>query len=299
MILRTDLAVEAVQSAAAGLPKGVSREEIPRGDTSVSRITIETEEGAQALQKPVGRYVTVELPSFSEASASIDGRVEAVAEELARLLPKDGEILVAGLGNASITPDALGPKTAQKIFATRHIQGELARAAGLDGLRAVSVVAPGVLGQTGIETGELLCGILERTRPAAVIAVDALASRSLSRLGCTVQLSDTGISPGAGVGNHRMQLNRSTLGIPVIAAGVPTVVDALTVAVDAAMQAGASEEDAEALRAQVEPRGASMVVTPREIDLLIDRAAHLLALAINMALQPTLSPEDILSLTAN
>ena len=298
MILRTDLAVEAVQSIRSGLPEGVTSEEITHGDVTVSRIAIETEKGAAALQKPIGRYTTVELPSFSEASADLDHRVDAVAAELARLLPKDGEVLVAGLGNSSITPDALGPKTVQKIFATRHIQGEFARAAGLDGLRAVSAVAPGVLGQTGIETGELLCGIIERTRPAAVIAVDALASRSLSRLGCTVQLSDSGISPGAGVGNHRMQLNRDTLGIPVIAAGVPTVVDALTVAAEAAMQAGASEEDVEALRAQVEPRGASMVVTPREIDLLIDRAAHLLALAINMALQPTLSPEELLSLVS-
>lgn len=298
MILRTDLAVEALQNTAPDVPKGVLNETFSRGRASVNRITIETEEGSRSLQKPVGRYITVELPSFSEASSDTDDQVDAVAQELSRLLPKQGEVLVAGLGNSSITPDALGPKTAHKIFATRHIQGELARSAGLDGLRPVSVVAPGVLGQTGIETAELLCGIIERTRPAAVIAVDALASRSLSRLGCTVQLSDTGISPGAGVGNHRMQLNRSTLGIPVIAAGVPTVVDALTVAADAAMQAGASERDVEMLRSQVEPRGASMVVTPREIDLLIDRAAHVMALAINMALQPTLSPEDILSLVS-
>lgn len=297
MIFRTDLAVEALKEQVPGLPEGILNEEFQSGSASISRITIQNDKGAKALGKPIGQYITVEMPPFSESSNDIDDRIEAVAKELSRLLPPEGEVLVAGLGNSSITPDALGPKTARKVLATRHIQGEFARASGLDHLRSVSVVAPGVLGQTGIETGELLCGILEKTRPAAVIAVDALASRSLDRLGCTVQLSNTGISPGAGVGNHRMKLNQETLGIPVIAAGVPTVVDALTVAADAAAGAGASEEDLQALRGQIEPRGEAMMVTPREIDLLIDHAAHLMALAINMALQPTLSPEDILSLT--
>ena len=152
MILRTDLAIESIRDDASGMPDGIKKEEFSRGSAMVSRITIETEEGAKALQKPAGRYITIDLPSFSESSTEIDDQVQAVVSELSRLIPGQGEILVAGLGNSSITPDALGPKTAQKVFATRHIQGELARAAGLQSLRPVSVVAPGVLGQTGIET---------------------------------------------------------------------------------------------------------------------------------------------------
>ena len=174
-----------------------------------------------------------------------------------------------------------------------HIRGEIARAAGLEGLRPVAVLAPGVLGQTGIETGELLAAAVEQGKPAAVIAIDALASRSLSRLGCTVQLADTGISPGSGVGNKRKELSRETLGVPVIAMGVPTVVDAMTLAADLL-----GEEDAHRLLTKVQPDGRAMMVTPREIDMLIDRAAFLCSLAVNTALQPTLSPDDILALVS-
>ena len=159
-------------------------------------------------------------------------RIQTAAKEIRSLLPEKGLVLVAGLGNSDITPDDLGPRTANMILATRHISEELARAVGLIGLRPVAVLAPGVLGQTGIETGELLYSIVQRLSPAALIVVDALASRRLDRLGCTLQISDTGISPGSGVGNARPHISRETMGVPVISMGVPTVVDAATLAAD-------------------------------------------------------------------
>ena len=199
-----------------------------------------------------------------------------------------------GLGNDNITPDALGPRTIDKIRATRHISAELAKSVGLEGLRMVSALAPGVLGQTGIETGEIIMGVSKSVKPSAVITVDALASRRLSRLGCTVQIADTGVTPGSGVGNARAQINEQTLGVPVIAVGVPTVVDAATLANDLL---GDNEEDKD-LFSKLDGQGADMIVTPREIDLMIDRAAKLLALAINSALQPTLTVEDIMAMTS-
>lgn len=290
MEFRTDLALENKEELGGNVPRGVTVDELSIGLAKITRIRVENEEGAAALSRPKGNYITIEVPPFSDTAGEIDERLTAVSTELAKLLPEEGEILVAGLGNSDITPDALGPKAAARVLATRHISGELARSAGLGDLRKVSVVSPGVLGQTGIETGELLAGIAEKTHPAAVIAVDALASRRLSRLGCTIQISDTGISPGSGVGNHRQEISRKTLGVPVIAVGVPTVVDAATLVCDLA---GATDEERSRLKAAVEPRGASMVVTPREIDLLIDRAADMVSLGINQALHPHILPEDM------
>ena len=295
MMFRTDLAVECRELAGKSLPAGVSYHEEIREDIKTISMHIQDDQGSHALGKPKGHYITVETPPFSEAGEDIDARLTAVSQALSSLLPKDGCILVVGLGNSAITPDALGPRTASRILATRHLKGEFVRAAGLDGLRSVAVLSPGVLGQTGMETGELLAGIVQHIHPSAVIAVDALASRSLDRLGCTVQLSDTGITPGAGVGNRRALINQESLGVPVIAMGVPTVVDALTLAADLTHP---MPDDEPTIRKKIEPQGRGMVVTPKEIDLLIDRAAFLLSLSNNAALQPTLSPQDLLSLVS-
>ena len=210
------------------------------------------------------------------------------------MLPKEGTILIAGIGNETITPDALGPKSADNILATRHITGELKRSLGLSGLRSVAVLAPGVLGQTGIETGELIKSVVESIKPSAVIVIDALASRSLSRLGCTIQISDAGISPGSGVGNHRLSLNKETMGIPVIGIGVPTVVDAQTLALELIPEAKLSYQQ----KGLVSPRGEQMIVTPREIDLLIERASRLVGMSLNCALHKGLSVEDFCLLLA-
>lgn len=290
---RTDLAVEERELLGEDI-KGVrySKEEIE--GLPIERLHIGTQRAGQLLKKPVGTYITVELPPLTDSIRDTDSRVKTLSEEIRRLLPVNGLVLIAGLGNVEITPDALGPKAASKVLATRHIQGEIARSTGLDKLRAVAVVNTGVTGQTGIETGELLQGVIKNIRPSAVIAVDALASRRLERLGCTVQISDTGIAPGAGVGNRRIRIDQDTMGVPVIAVGVPTVVDALTLAFD--LLDISDEKEGRELSDAVSPQGRSMVVTPKEIDLLIDRAAHLISLAINMALQTDIDTEDLLNL---
>ena len=238
---------------------------------------------------PQGRYITVEVPAFRRNALEPDETADVIADELRALLPQEGAVLVAGLGNSEITPDALGPKFASQVLATRHISRELAESAGLGDLRPVVSLTPGVLGKTGIETGELLRGVVESVRPAAVLTVDALAARRLSRLGCTVQMSDTGVTPGAGVGNARAELSRNSLGVPVIAVGVPTVVDAATLVQDL------TQSPPEDVFLQ---EGADMMITPREIDLVIERAARLLALAVNRALQPHLSAREILLLVS-
>lgn len=293
MVGRTDLALECRDEVECDCP-GTRCEQRQSGKVKITQIEIINDDGARAMGKPVGNYITLEVPPFSADAELFDGRVDVMARELAALIPEHGGVLVVGLGNHQITPDALGPKTLETVLATRHLSGELLKSVGMPQLRSVCAVAPGVLGQTGMETGEIVEGLVERLRPAAVIAIDALASRSLSRLGCTVQISDAGIEPGAGVGNMRKEISRATLGVPVIAVGVPTVVDALTLAADL-LHDGRRDE---AVCNEIEPRGMPMMVTPREIDLLIQRAAKLLALGINRALQPSLSPEDIISLVS-
>ena len=290
---RTDLAVEERELLGEDI-RGVDYCAERIGGLPVERLHIRTQRASQLLKKPVGNYVTVQLPSLTDSIRDTDARVKALSEEIGRLLPVNGLVLVAGLGNIEITPDALGPKTASKVLATRHIPGAIARSTGLDRLRAVAVMHTGVTGQTGIETGELLRGVVKNIRPSAMIAVDALASRRLERLGCTVQISDTGISPGAGVGNRRARIDRDTMGIPVIAIGVPTVVDALTLAFD--LLDIDDEKQGLELSKTVSPQGRGMVVTPKEIDLLTDRAARLISLSVNMALQNDIDTEDLLNL---
>lgn len=248
-------------------------------------MTIDSEEGERATGKAKGSYITLELPPFSDNAAPPEEYYQAAADELRGLLPEEGLVLIVGMGNKEITPDALGPRCAAQILATRHITKELSRVTGLEGLRPTAVLAPGVLGQTGIEVLEILKSLCKSMSPSAVIVIDALASRSLERLGRTVQLSDAGISPGAGVGNNRPQISRETLGTPVIAVGVPTVVDAETLARDIS----GSEQRLTGSTA------AGMIVTPREIDLLVERAARYLACSINAALHPDYDPLDLMS----
>ena len=291
MQFRTDLALELKENCSDSCP-GISTCRWERGEVCITRIQVESEEGEKALGRPMGRYVTVEMPSFSEDPNWDEDCTAAVVEELKDLLPKEGTVLVMGLGNQDITPDALGPKAVEQILVTRHISGELARSVGLGDLRPVAAMAPGVLGQTGIESAEILKAVSQRIAPSAVVVMDALASRELSRLGCTVQLSDTGIRPGAGVGNARKEISRETLGIPVIAVGVPTVVDAVTLAQDLLPD---WQED---LARKVAPAHRQMMVTPREIDLVIQRSAAFLALAVNRTLHPHLSSKEILEMMA-
>lgn len=290
MRLRTDLAVEAREIAGEHIG-GVDFEAYRENGLEISRLTVKTERARQALGKEKGTYITVDLPSLTDRFSDTDERLKTIGAEIRRLLPVNGLLLVAGLGNEEITPDSLGPKTASKVLATRHITGELARAAGLDRLRPVAVMSTGVTGQTGIETGEYILSVVRRIRPNAVIAIDALASRRLERLGCTLQISDTGISPGAGVGNHRASITVETVGVPVISIGVPTVVDLRTLAFDLL----GSEFKGDAAEALV-PEGRQMLVIPNEIDLLTERASRLLALSLNAAMQDKFRLDELVEL---
>lgn len=286
MQLRTDLALELNEARKS--VDGIVRSGFLLDDARLSRIEIQTNEAAALLGRDKGRYVTLELPKLTDNDSRLERYASVIAEELRSMLPSGGSVLVVGLGNRQITPDTVGPRTADKVLATRHIREELARSVGLEDLRPTLVLSPGVTGQTGAEAGELVGAICRELKPVAVIAVDALAARSLARLGCTVQLCDTGIAPGSGVGNDRKALNQTTLGVPVIGLGVPTVVDARTLAVELT---GCYDQEL------LEPDGTQMVITPREIDLLVSRAARLLALAINGALQPEYSPAELIGLS--
>lgn len=232
MNFRTDLALEVRENLEGDKIDGVECTEFKSAGAEITRLKITDSRGEAALGKPCGEYITVQSQSFARSSRISDELTDAVARELSRLLPKDGTVLAAGLGNTNITPDALGPKFIRGVFVTRHLKRELCEQLGLGSLRPVAAIAPGVLGQTGVETGELLLGAVNVIKPCAVIVVDALAARKLGRLGSTVQISDSGIIPGSGVGNSRAEISRRTLGVPVISVGVPTVVDAQTLARD-------------------------------------------------------------------
>ncbi len=287
MNLRTDLAIEQGEIHAGKGLKGIEHTVKKANGVTITEIRITDKDGETALKRKKGRYITVEIPRFSKSTRYFESGTNAVAEGIKSLIPQNGPVLVAGLGNENITPDALGPRCASLVFSTRHISKEIQKNIGIDSLRSVSRITPGVLGQNGIETSEILAGIIRQISPAALITVDALASRRLSRLGCTVQICNTGITPGSGVGNSRAEISESTMGVPVIAVGVPTVVDAATLAHDltGASANGRHEKGSE-----------NMMVTPREIDVIIDRAAKLIATAINSALQPNLSTQEISAL---
>lgn len=289
MAFRTDLAVEAIENhkSAAALPHVRQSDRMLEG-FAVHEVRILSEDAAREIGKPQGRYLTLELDALIRREEDAFPRAcKALSTLLRELLPRpnDGPVLIAGLGNRMITPDAIGPQTADHVIATRHLIAQ--SPAIFADWRPVSALAPGVLGQTGVETGEVICGVLDRVRPAAVIAVDALAAGRLSRLLRTVQLADTGITPGAGVGNARAALNKETLGVPVIAVGVPTVVDGATLAHEISSQLG--QPACEALDDLSQP----VMITTRDIDREVADISRMIGYAVNMALHPHLSVADI------
>lgn len=294
MNFRTDLALERRENIKAEGVDGVITETEKEKNVTVTTITVTNENGERAIGKPCGRYITLEISPLMKNADLSDGPIEVFSKKLLSLLPKEGTVLVAGLGNESITPDALGPRCISLLLATRHIKKELAESIGLSALRPVAGIVPGVLGKTGIETAEIVEAVVKKISPCALVVVDALASRRLSRLGTTVQMTDTGISPGSGVGNARALLSKKTLGVPVVAVGVPTVVDGATLAFDLLEGAGVDTSLFE--KSEEAKRGRNMMVTPKEIDLVIDRAASLVAMGINCALQRSLELEDILAI---
>ena len=290
--IRTDLAMEARELHPS--LSGVTEEKEELEGVSVSRIALTQDEAAKRLGKRKGRYITLDAPELVARPLDLFERVSrTLADELSRLISGIGaceNVLVVGLGNRAITPDSLGPRVVESVYVTRHIKQYMPEA--LPGpVRAVSAVAPGVLGVTGVETMELVRGVVEHCKPDLVIAVDSLASRRAARISTTVQLTDTGISPGAGVGNNRTGIDRETLGVPVIAIGVPLVVFATTISQDTisliADETGLhnDEERLKELAAKViaEHIG-ELIVTPKEIDSIVADMTRIVADGINMAL---------------
>ncbi len=271
---------------------------------SVERVKITNEQGEKAIGKPIGNYITIDIKKLKIAQdEDIEKSAEALANELKKVIDahidKQGEILVVGLGNIYVTPDALGPKVINEIEVTRHIINYLPQYVN-EGTRMVSAISPGVLGTTGIETAEILKGIVDNINPKLIIVIDALASRSIERISSTIQLSDTGIIPGAGVGNKRSEISKDTLGVPVIAIGIPTVVETAVLVNDCLdlfitkLQEEAKSNDYlnqlkeqdnyEEIKEALIPSDYNLIVTPKEIDDLIENMSEIVAMGINKSM---------------
>lgn len=305
--IRTDLALEAAQLCDEAFNiEGADIYERNVDGVLVTDVKINTEFAAERIGKPIGEYITIEARPIKDGDEEVCKKVEKIlVEELVRLVePKRGKkVLVVGLGNWNITPDALGPKVAGAVCVTRHLFEHKAIRSDAN-ICSVSAVSPGVLGITGIETGEIIKGIVARSDPDIIIAIDALASRSMERVSTTIQISDTGIVPGSGIGNSRNGITKEIMGVPVIAIGVPTVVDAATVANDSIQMLtdavrSASGEDSgiyevlktfegdnryTLIKEVLSPFVGNLIVTPKEVDEIIDNVSAIIADGINAAL---------------
>ena len=302
--IRTDLAIEAhemcsKEKAEKNHLEGIDVSEYKEGEVFVTKITVKDEKGSSILGKPKGTYITLEIPNLKYSDEAYKSACKQIALEIGKLAKVDNstKTLVVGLGNKYITPDALGPKAVSYLVVTNHIkQGNDFLG---DSFSRVCAVVPGVLGTTGIETTDIIKGVADKIKPDLIIAVDALASRSMDRISNTVQISDTGISPGSGVENKREGVNEEALGVKVIARGVPTVVDAATVAsdsIDAALeeQNGDFEKiSREKIYSALAKNVGNMMVTPKDIDSVIEKASKTVANGINLALHKNLSLEEI------
>ena len=281
MGIRTDLAIELREQTDE--TDGINLKTYDDEHLKVTHIKVTNDTGSKAIGKPIGTYINIDVPDLALHGGDYRLLEDLLLKELNTFSFAKNNILVVGLGNRNVTPDTLGPASADRILATRHLSKELREQTGLLGLKDVSVILPGVLGQTGIETLEIIKGIVENLKIEGVILIDAFAAGEITRLGTTIQLSDTGLSPGSGVGNNRKEISPATLKIPVLSIGVPTCVDAATLAksfTGAPLKKGTEQ----------------MIVTPREIDLLIDRAASVLSKSINRYLQPDTERDLLLSI---
>lgn len=319
--VRTDLALEAKEIYQENHKKetdidGIEVINETDNGIKITTVKIKNENGAKKLGKPKGNYVTIDIPEFTAYDSETMDKVSyVVAEILKRMINIDVDktALVVGLGNWKVTPDALGPKVTEGIMVTRHLKTVMPEIMD-DSVRPVCSIAPGVLGITGVETVEIIKGVVEKIKPDVVICIDALAARRVERVNTTIQIGDTGISPGAGVGNNRKKINEDNLGVKVIAIGVPTVVDAITIAndtidmvIDSLMKNSLSgndfykmlnsldkDEKITLIREALSSKAlGEMIVTPKDIDLIINSLAKIISNAINMAIQPNMDMDDI------
>lgn len=278
MNIRTDLVLENQKIHEKHL-SGIEQTKNTIGNSTLYTVKICTEEAAKKLQKPKGTYCTVEFPRLDFVCDTED-IIKATVKAFKTVFNSDVKnTLVVGLGNTDITPDALGPFACNRVLATRHLSNELKNSLGLSKLSSVCCLSPNVLGKTGIESYDLICAAVNKIKPDIIIAIDALAARSPQRLCRTIQISNSGICPGAGVNNSRKELSRDTIGVPVIAIGIPTVIDA------------------NSFFESFENSSENMMVTPKEIDLLIEKSADIISRAINRFLQPKIDIKVIESLT--
>ena len=292
---RTDLADERLSECIkSGEVEGISSENIDLDNTlKVTRVKVLNEKGKQKIGKEIGTYITLEIKNIDIISKDELEKISKIlAEQLKELVKGYNSILVVGLGNIDTTADSIGPKVIKDLQITRHIKKYAPNLIDKNAIE-ISGIAPGVLGTTGIETGEILKGIVEKVKPDAIIAIDALISRDISRLFKTIQISDTGITPGAGVGNSRKEISKKTMGIPVIAVGVPTLVEAATIVADSIdliskqfeefkeLQEASKEDKYRLIKAVLEPSKYNLAVTPKEVDSLVDNMKLIIAHGIN------------------
>lgn len=311
----TDLALEIAENI-CNSPDGidVKKEECNLENTYLTVVEITNAKGAEQMGRPIGTYITLESEFIKENDIEAhENLIEILSKKIKKLCPKNlNTTLVIGLGNLHITPDSLGPKAIDKILVTRHIKDTVPDDIN-NSVASVAALAPGVMGMTGIETVEVVKGVTDRVKPDLVIAIDALAARKVSRVNSTIQLSNTGVAPGAGVGNKRKTLNEDSLGVPVIAIGVPTVVDAATMAndtiekvIDALLKESkkgssfynmlkdtAEEEKYNLIKDVLDPYTENMFVTPKEVDAVVENIVNIIANSINIALHPGININDI------
>lgn len=318
--IRTDLASESHEfycreNNCSEIP-GVQTEFSEDGEIKITKVRVTNQEGEKIIGKPIGEYVTIDVPfHFNNSKETFRNACRILSEQLRSIisLNDDDTVLVVGLGNSHITSDSLGPKVVSSVLITRHMLEMLPEDMD-EGIRPVCGIIPGVLGITGIETIEIIQGVTEKIKPKAIIAIDALASRKMERVSTTIQISNTGISPGSGIGNNRKSINRESLGIPVIAIGVPTVIDAANIANDTidliidlliSKSEGHSDfynmlkqldtqEKYEIIRDAVSPGSfGNLIVTPKEIDEIIEEVSLMIANGINISLHRSIGIDDI------
>lgn len=316
--IRTDLAIEnreIYKESRNEHSKDIDLEKSEHVNYTVTRIKVLNKKGSEDIRKPIGTYITIDVPNLNKTDEDLKDEIsQALAKEIKALgkNKEDSKILIVGLGNWNITPDALGPKVVERVLVTRQYFVNFNKEID-ETVANVAALSPGVMGITGIETGEILKGVLDHIKPDLIIAVDALASRNIDRLSTTIQISDTGINPGAGVGNNRMELSEESLGVPIIAIGIPTVVDAATIVNDTldliidslkeeavegsefySLLAGISSEEKYTLIQDVlQPYSKNLIVTPTDIDVIIDDLSIIIANGLNIALHPGIDIKDV------